>query len=406
MHDAAVLAVFGATWLLIAFRRLRWLPIGRPAGALAGAVGMIAVGALSFPAAWRAVDGSTLGLLLGMMLVTAYLQRAGLFAWSAHHLIALAGTPRRLLLAVAGAAAALSAVLVNDTVCLFMTPLVLGMVTRAGLPPGPFLVALATSANLGSALTLVGNPQNMLVGTMSGLPFATFTGAVLPAVLAGMVVHLGVLWIAYRSALDDRPLPSTGPPPELGADAPLAAGVFAAVVLAFAFGAHLGFAALAGAVALMLLDRREPTEAFAAVDWSLLLFFAGLFVVVQGLSSTGLPDRAWAAIAPSLSLSGAGLAGLAVALTAGSNVVSNVPLVLLVGERLATLGDPTLSWVLLAFVTTVAGNLTLVGSVANVIVAEQAKGVHELGFVEYLRVGLPSTVLVLAVGVPILAWWV
>lgn len=403
MTALPALAVFGLTWLLIAFRRLRWLPIGRPAGALLGAVGMIGVGALSFDEAWRAVDGGTLALLLGMMLVTHYLERAGLFAWSAHHLLGVAQTPLRLLYAISLSSAVLSAVLVNDTVCLFLTPLVLGLVTRAGLPPGPFLVALATSANLGSALTLVGNPQNMLVGSMSGMPFATFTARALPAVVAGLAVHAAVLWLAYRRALGDDPLPARGPAPALGRDAPRAAAVFAGVVLAFALGAHLGVAALAGAVALMVLDRREPTEALAAVDGSLLLFFAGLFVVVHGLSATGLPERAWSAAAPSLSLSGGGLAALTVGLTVGSNVVSNVPLVLLVGERLATLGDPELSWVLLGFVTTVAGNLTLVGSVANVIVAEQAKGVHELGFFEYLSVGLPSTLAVLAVGVPILA---
>lgn len=406
MFVAAVLAVFAFTWVLIAFRRLRWLPIGRPAGALAGAVGMIAVGALSFDEAWRAVDGGTLGLLLGMMLVTAYLQRAGLFAWAAHHLVPLARTPIRLLVAVAAAAAGLSAVLVNDTVCLFLTPLVLGIVVRAGLPPGPFLVTLATSANLGSALTLVGNPQNMLVGTLSGLSFSTFTGAVLPAVIAAFAVHLAVLWGVYRRQLGEVRETPLGPAPVLAPDAPLTAIVFAGLLLAFTFGVHLGFAALAGAVALLILDRREPTEAFAAVDWSLLLFFAGLFVVVRGLSTTGLPDHAWTALAPHTSLEGPGLVAITAALTLGSNVVSNVPLVLLVGERLATLGDPTFSWVLLAFVTTVAGNLTLVGSVANVIVAEQAKGIYELSFWEYLTVGVPSTVLALAVGVPILAWWV
>lgn len=406
MTDAAAVAVFALAWLLVAFRRLRWLPIGRPAGALLGAVGMVAVGALSFEEAWAAIDGDTLALLLGMMLVTAYLERAGLFAWSAHGLIGAARTPLRLLLALSWSAAALSAVLVNDTVCLFMTPLVLGIVRRAGLPPAPFLVALATSANLGSAATLVGNPQNMLIGSMSGLPFTGFFLASLPAVLAGMAVHSAVLVVAYGRRLGRAPIPHDGPAPSPARDAPLVSAVFLGVVVLFAAGVHLGFAALAGAVALMILDRREPRDALAAVDWSLLLFFASLFVVVRGLASTGLPDAAWAEVAPSASLDGAGLGLLSAALAVGSNIVSNVPLVLLVGDRLASLGRPELTWTLLAFVTTVAGNLTLVGSVANVIVAEQAKDVHELGFFEYLAVGFPSTVLVLAVGVPILAAWV
>jgi Na+/H+ antiporter NhaD/arsenite permease-like protein len=392
--------VFLLVWVLIAFRRLRWLPIGRPAGALAGAVGMVAVGALTPEQTWVAIDGGTLSLLLGMMLVTAYLERAGWFGWSSHHLVGWAPTPLRLLLAVSWAAALLSAVLVNDTVCLFMTPLVLELVRRAQLPPGPYLIALATSANIGSAATLVGNPQNMLIGSMSSLSFLDFLGAVGPAALLGMGVHTAVLLVSYRAL---GALPSFAPGgerPALGRDAPLTALVFLAVLSGFLWGLDLGFTALAGAVALMILDRREPQEAFAKVDWTVLLFFAGLFVVVQGFGDTGLPERAWRAVEPSMSLDSAGgVAVLTTALVVGSNLVSNVPLVLLVGEHLETLGQPELSWPLLGFVTTVAGNLTLVGSVANIIVAEQAKDVHEIGFFEYLAVGLPSTVLVTAVGV-------
>ncbi|MEQ1504004.1 MAG: SLC13 family permease [Myxococcota bacterium] len=405
-HLSPALLVFAISWALIAFRRLRWLPIGRPAGALAGAVAMVAVGAETPEQAFAAVDGGTIALLLGMMLVTAYLMRAGLFGWCADRILAAAKTPQRLLIALAWSAAALSAVLVNDTVCLFMTPLVLAVVRRTGIPAGPFLVALATSANLGSAATLVGNPQNMLIGSMSGIRFAAFTGAVLPAVLVGMVVHTAVLVASYGGRLRGLPAFDPAPTAVLAPDAPLVGAVFLAVVAAFGAGFHLGFAALGGAVALMILDRREPDEAFAAVDWSVLLFFAGLFVIVDGLARTGLPTAAWAAVSPALGLSGSGLAATTAALALGSNLVSNVPLVLLVGDHLAALGDPALSWPLLAFVTTVAGNLTLVGSVANVIVAEQARDDYDLGFFEYLRVGAPSTVAVLAVGVPILAWWV
>lgn len=397
--------VFAVVWVLIAFRRLRWLPIGRPAGALAGAVGMIAVGALTPQTAWQAIDGGTLSLLLGMMLITAYLQRAGWFGWCAEWIVARSRSPLSLLLAIAWVAALLSAVLVNDTVCLFMTPLVVDLVRRTGLPAGPYLVALATSANIGSAATLVGNPQNMLIGSMSSMPFLDFLAASAPPSLAAMVVHSGILLVAYRK-LASMPLPALeGDPPRLAKDAPLAALVFGAVIVGFFAGLDLGFCALLGAVALMILDRREPKEAFAAVDWTVLLFFAGLFVVVDGLGQTGLPDAAWRSVEPRMSLqSPGGLLVLSGSLCVGSNVVSNVPLVLLVGDKLASLGSPGLSWPLLGFVTTVAGNLTLVGSVANIIVAEQAKEHYELGFFEYLVVGLPSTIAVSALGVTILAW--
>lgn len=402
---APAILVFCVTWALIAFRRLRWLPIGRPAGALAGAVAMVAVGASTPDQAYAAIDGSTISLLLGMMLITAYLMRAGLFAWCADRLVSVANTPVRLLIAVAWSSACLSALLVNDTVCLFMTPLLLAILHRTGLPAGPYLLALATSANIGSACTLVGNPQNMLIGSMSGMPFASFTRALLPAVLAGLVVHTGILLAMYG-----RSLSGFGPivrveVPALGSEAVLTGTVFAAVVVGFLSGLDLGFVALGGGVALMVLDRREPKEAFDAVDWSVLLFFAALFVVIDGFGRTGLPLRAWSEVAGFVALdTPSGLAATTVALTIGSNVVSNVPLVLLVGDKLARLGDPELAWTLLAYVTTVAGNLTLVGSVANIIVAEQSKDVYDLGFFEYLKLGLPSTIAVLAVGVPILVW--
>ncbi len=402
----ATLAVFALSWLLIAFRRLRWLPIGRPAGAMAGAVGMVAVGALTPEQAWRAVDGPTITLLLGMMLFTAYVERARLFDAVAVALLRARPSPVALLVAVATASAALSAVLVNDTVCLFFTPLVLTVCRQRRLPPVPYLLALATSANVGSAATLVGNPQNMLIGSMSGLSFARWLAVVGPATLAGFAVHLGFLVATSRGRLVPDGVPdATELPPALGREAVLVGVVGAAILLGFLAGWDLGTTTLAGVVVLFLAHRREPTEAIGKVDGSLLLFFAGLFVVVAGLGTTGLPDRAWAALAPHVSLTTpAGLATVTASLALGSNLVSNVPLVLLVGDSLASLGHPERAWALLGFVTTIAGNLTLVGSVANIIVAEQAKGTVELGFFEYLRVGFPSAVLVLAVGVPVVVW--
>jgi Na+/H+ antiporter NhaD/arsenite permease-like protein len=402
----AAVVVFAISWTLIAFRRLRWLPIGRPAGAVAGGVGMVAVGALTPREAWEAVDGPTITLLLGMMLYTAYVERARLFEAVAARLLAARPAPGALLAALSVTSAGLSAVLVNDTVCLFLTPLVLGITRRMRLPPGPYLVALATAANLGSAATLVGNPQNMLVGSRSGLSFTTWLGGVAPAAAAGLAVHLAWMAVACRGRL----VPTGPPEPDvdragLAPEAPLVAAVGVGILLGFLAGFDLGVTTLAGVVVLFLAERREPREAIGKVDGSLLLFFAGLFVVVAGFARTGLPDRAWEALAPHLDLrSAGGIAVATAALAVGSNVVSNVPLVLLVGDALATRGDPTFSWMLLGFVTTVAGNLTLVGSVANIIVAEQAKGEYELGFFEYLRVGFPSTVLVLSVGVPVL-WW-
>ena len=396
------LIVFGITWMIIAFRRLRLLPIGRAGGALFGAVGMVAVGALTPEETWDAIDHDTLALLLGMMIVTAYLQRAGWFDWLAHRALASAGTPMRLLLAVAWLSAFLSAWLVNDTVCLFVTPVVVTACKRAKLPILPYLMAVATSANLGSAATLVGNPQNMLVGSLSGMEFARFLALCGPAAIAGMAVNSALLWAYYGRSLGSAPIDAPSAPPTLAKDAYLVAAVTIGLVAAFALGAHLGYAALGGAVTLFVLDRREPTDVFAAVDWSLLLFFAGLFVVVEGLASTGLVEQAWQALAPGMRFdSVAGIATFTAGMAVGSNIVSNVPLVLLVGPNLGTLGGEEQGWALLGYITTVAGNLTLVGSVANLIVAQKALPDHDLGFFEYLKFGVVSTLLALLVGVPI-----
>lgn len=407
-----VVIIFALTYLLIAFRRLRVLPIGRPAGALLGATLMVVTGAMTPEASYHAIDGDTIVLLLGMMLITAELEQTGFFPWASARVLKVAKTPRSLLSVVALVSALGSAFLVNDTVCLFLTPIVVATCVGAKLPLGPYLIVLATSANLGSALTLVGNPQNMLIGSMSGLGFAAFMLASLPAVVVTFGLHLALAHRFYRKALAVSQPPTASEPAPLSAPAVdtrrvrLVLVVLVAVVIAFFFGAHLGYAAMSGAVALMVLRFRDPHETFRRVDWTLLLFFCGLFIVTAALRETGLVATAWEAAAPSMRLDSAGgLTAFTALMTLGSNLVSNVPMVVLTGPYLETLGDPALGWVLMGFITTIAGNLTLVGSVANIIVAEGAREHHTLGFMEYLRFGALSTVVTLAVGVPLIAWW-
>jgi len=403
-----VIAIFALTYVLIAVQRLRVLPIGRPAGALLGATLMVTVGALTPEEAYEAVDHDTIALLFGMMVIIASLAATGFFEAASDAVLRAARTPVRLLVSVSLLAGVLSAFMVNDTVCLFMTPVVVAACRRASLPMGPYLIALATSANIGSAATLVGNPQNMLVGSMSGISFSTFLAWAGPAAAVALLVNAGLLVLAYRrrvgaafgaDADDHRPPLTTCDRRRMT----LVLVVVAAVIIAFFAGAHLGTATLAGAAFLVVARRRDGSETFARVDWSLLVFFVGLFIVVAALRQTGLVDDAWQAAAPALGYDTTpGLAGFVGFATVGSNVVSNVPMVLLTGPYLPLLGEPDLGWVLLAYVTTVAGNLTLVGSVANIIVAEGAGPHYELGFFEFLRFGLVSTLITLAVGVPII----
>lgn len=407
-RNAIAVAVFVLAYALIAARRLRWLPIGRPAGALLGAVLMVVLGVLSPEESYKAINHDTIVLLLGMMIITAYLDEAAFFDWAVGGLLRLGGTPWRLLALVSLLAGGLSAFLVNDAVCLFMTPIVVLVCARCQLPFAPYLLALATSANIGSAATLVGNPQNMIIGSLSKLPFGRFMLASGAAALVGLLVNLGLLWLYYG-----RSLPATfslpgdahvGRDPDPRALRRVLAVVALVVVGFFLRPRELAYVTLAGAVALMVLERAEPKRIFERVDWTLLVFFCALFVVVDGLRQTGFVEAVWTASRERLALGEpGGITLFTLLIVVGSNLVSNVPLVLLTGPYLGTLGaDPLTGWALLAFTSTVAGNLTLMGSVANIIVAEGAKEQYTLGFFEYLRFGAVSTVAVLVTGVPVL----
>src|SRR6266481_5103873 len=199
--EILAIAIFCLTYLLISGRRLKILPLNRPAAALLGAVLMVACGIMTPEQAYRAVDYDTLVLLLGMMLISAYLSLAGFFDWAADWILKSARTPQTLLLYLICTSGLLSALLVNDTICLMLTPLVVAVMLRGRLPLTPYLLALAMSANLGSVATLVGNPQNMIIGHLSKIPFLRFSAALLPVALAGLAIQYLVLRIGFRKVL-------------------------------------------------------------------------------------------------------------------------------------------------------------------------------------------------------------
>jgi Na+/H+ antiporter NhaD/arsenite permease-like protein len=396
---AVATAIFSFTYLLIAWPNLRLLPIGRPAAALLGAVLMVVVGALAPDRAYAAIDGNTLVLLVALMALSSYLEEAGLFARMAELANTARVGPRGLLTILVFVSGLLSAVLLNDTVCLFLTPVVCAVCVRRGLPLGPFLLALATSSNIGSAATLVGNPQNILIGSLGPLDFLGYLRCCGPAALAGLVANALLLQLMFGRTLGEANLRVQHP----GERTQIRVGpvaIAALVVAGYACGFHLAFTTLAGVVALIVFSRKEPR--LDQVDWPLIVFFAALFVVVAAFANTGFPARAWELASPHLSLrTASGVTWFSGYTLIGSNLFSNVPLVMLTGPLLNALGDPERGFALLGFVSTVAGNLTLLGSVANLIVAERARQYHELGFFEYVRFGALSTVIVLFVGVPI-----
>ena len=398
-------AIFAVTYVLISGRQLKILPLNRPAAALLGAVLMIATGVMTPERAYRAINYDTLVLLLGMMLISAYLYLAHFFEWAAELVLNFSQTPGRLLLYVTLTSGILSALLVNDTICLMLTPLVVAVIRRGKLPLLPFLIALATSANVGSVATLVGNPQNMIIGHFSRISFPEFSRALLPAAVVGLAINFFILRFGFRKMLRGTSIASAGhsvPKLERGLFV-LVCVAFISIFAGFLAGLNLAWTAMAGAALVMVLARRDTHDVLKLVDWHLLLFFAALFVVVDGLSDTGLPDAIYTRLQPIFGSSVPTQAwNLAWFSVVGSNVFSNVAFVLVAANWIARFTDPTLMWKVLALATTFAGNLTIVGSVANMIVVESARDHIQVGFWDYARFGIPITILTTAAGVVVL----
>jgi Na+/H+ antiporter NhaD/arsenite permease-like protein len=403
--EVLAVAIFGVTYLLISGRQLKILPLNRPAAALLGTVLMVAVGVITPEQAYHSVDYDTLVLLLGMMIISAYLFLAGFFDWAADWILRYAKSPQALLSHLIIVSGTLSALLVNDPVCVMLTPLVVAVMVRGKLPLLPYLLALAMSANLGSVATLVGNPQNMIIGHMSQLPFLRFSAALLPVALAGLAIEYLILRIGFRKVLRDTVIqrPDTPPRPLNRRLLLLTIIVLALVFAGFVAGLNLSWTALAGGALLMVLARRDTHEVLKLVDWHLLLFFAALFVVVEALNATGLPDQIFAKVHPVFGTTTASQAWNFTWFSAlGSNVFSNVPFVLVAGKWIHNFAQPELMWKVMALATTLAGNLTILGSVANIIVVESARRHTDIGFWDYARFGIPVTILTTAAGLVIL----
>ncbi len=402
------LVVFIVTYLVIASRQLRWLGLDRPAGATVGAVAMVLVGGLSMDAALHAIDLHVVTLLFGILLIAAYLQDAGFFRLCAYLVLTRARSARSLLLGLTLVAGGLSALLLNDTVCVLLTPLVVAVAVEARLPALPYLLALASAANVGGVVSFSGNPQNKIVGAAAHgtIGFAQYLVLTLPVGAACLIANAGALIWLFGPTLPHGPLADRSPPRPaldrvLAAKALAALAAFAIMALA---GVSLAGAAMSAAAALMVVARTPPRRAFASVDWQLLVFFAGLFVVVAGIAHAGVLDRLFERLAPVIARGDAAgdLAFVALVVLA-SNLVSNVPLVLVAVAWVPDLPDPTWGYIMLAVASTLAGNLTLFGSVANVIVMESAGPRGEIGFWRFLRYGAVITAVDLAVAFGLLA---
>lgn len=397
----AILIIFSLVYLGMILGGLPFLQLDRTGVALLGAISLIGIGAISPEAAVQALHLPTLILLFAFMVLSAQLRLGGFYAAVTHRLTTLPIEPPLLLGVLILVVAALSAVFSNDIVCLAVAPVLIDTCRRRGLDPMPYLLALACAANIGSAATLIGNPQNMLIGQRLGLGFASYLADALPPAIAGCAATWAIIALLYRGRW-------RCPPAELEAGAPAfnrwqsgkGLAVVAVVVVIFLVApVPREVVALAAAGVLLTSRRMHSRDMLGLVDWQLLVLFSGLFIVQLGLESSGVLAR-WMADAAAAGVDLGQPGWLFASAVVLSNLVSNVPAVMLL---LPAAHHPQ-AGPLLALASTLAGNLLLVGSIANLIVVEQAARLGiAIGWRQHARVGVPVTMATLAIAAAWLA---
>ncbi|KAK1415238.1 hypothetical protein QVD17_31014 [Tagetes erecta] len=505
---------FGVFWVLAVFPAVPFMPIGRTAGSLLGAMLMVLFQVLSPDQAYESIDLPILGLLFGTMVVSVYLERADMFKYLGNLLSWKSQGPKDLLCRICLVSAVSSAFFTNDTSCVVLTEFVLKIARQQNLPPHPFLLALASSANIGSAATPIGNPQNLVIAVESKIPFGKFLFGIVSAMLVGICVNALILLCMFWKVLslrkdeeqpdhdqvelaleedvinshrfspatmshltfdnisdDDDALSCHSLPTlrnhvggsgddEIFRDAKGATkdvklydgsslqkkdekvvastngfgfedidekkakwkmilwkiGVYVitlGMLVSFLMELNMSWTAITAAMALVVLDFKDARPCLEKVSYSLLVFFCGMFVTVEGFNRTGIPSAIWDFMEPYAKIDRvSGVAILAIVIVVLSNLASNVPTVLLLGSRVAA-AAATISpekekkaWLILAWVSTVAGNLSLLGSAANLIVCEQARRAQNCGynltFWAHLKFGVPSTIIVTAIGLTLI----
>jgi len=401
MADARIVAayaVFLGSYFVFALGKFPWMKIDRPGAAIIGAVLMVAFRVVGAAEALQSIDFATIVLLFSMMVIVAHLRLGGFFERIAEWIVARL-RPHHLLPTVIFTCGVLSAFLVNDIVCLVMTPFVLHMARRLGVPPVPYLLAVATASNIGSVATITGNPQNILIGSLSGITYRDFLAHLGPIAVAGLFLDWALIHRLTSTRTRDRVAVAEVLSASEFQHAPMRPKpvvVLAIVLAGFLAGAPPAMVAALGAASLLITRTVEPRKVYAHIDWGLLVFFVGLFIIVAGAQRAGLTERL---LEPIARWDLHRLAIFVPAVAVVSNLVSNVPAVMLLRGVIGSFPDPHAGWLALAMASTLAGNLTITGSIANIIVVERAaaEGV-EIGFREYFRIGLPVTVATLVLG--------
>lgn len=392
MEKFLAFLIIGITYVGLALGHLPYFRMNRAGLTMVSVSLLLLLGVIDFEEAWQAIDGKTLVFLFGIMILNAHLGYAGFFSLVIQKAIKVAKSPFGLLVVVTLFSGLLSALFLNDTMALMLTPIVYGMTRSLGLDPKPYLLSLMLAVNTGSMITPTGNPQNMVIASLSGLKFLDFIGDLLVPALLSLLLQILLIYLLYPQVRSLNKLQSIEIAYRVHRGL-LVKGILVSsgLFIAFILGCPLAESSFIAGGILLLTRRLRSERYFSKIDWELLVMFAGLFILTSATKNLGIPDYL-----KELTKSPHGLLLSSVIL---SLAISNVPAVLILSDQLSS---PQM-WLLLAGGSTLAGNLTILASVANLIVTElTGKEGYKIGFFEHLRIGLPLTVLSLLV----LYFWV
>jgi len=405
MQNAALI-IFIITYISIIFTRLPKINIDRPSAAFFGAVAMIVFNVITLDEAVKAIDYNTIALLLGMMLIISTLQLDGFFSFIALKTISFAHNQFRLLSIIVFVTGISSAFLVNDAVVLLFTPVIITLCRSASLNPIPYLIAEILASNVGSVMTITGNPQNMLIGINSGIYYWKFLTHLLPVSVLGMFVIILIIKYLYpihfknsekivflNNELNYNYL-------SMKFSVPIFLGVIVLFFFSHQIGLSIPLIALIGGSLILIFGKIKPSKIIKEVDWVLLVFFASLFIVVHGVEKAGLLNRFLNYQVLTADLQGITfIHGISLIF---SQIVSNVPFTVLMLPLMKTTGSELL-WLSLASASTLAGNATIIGAMANLIVIESAASQNiEIKFFEFLKIGIIVTFVTFLISIGIL----
>jgi len=395
------LIIFIITYIGIIFTRLPKVNIDRPSAAFTGAVAMIVFGIISFDNAIKAIDFNTITLLLGMMIIVSTLKFEGFFSLIASKTISYSHSRNKLLIIIVFITGIASAFLVNDAVVLLFTPIIISICRKTKLNPIPYLIAEILSSNIGSTMTITGNPQNMLIGISSNISYLDFLIKLLPISIIGMIIIVFIVKLFYRKHFNDKSIL------EFETDYKydfkkmrISVLIFLLVIIGFFFGKILSLSipiiALIGASLILLFGKAKPSSVIKDVDWVLLLFFASLFILVSSIQSLGLLDSF---INIELNENLSSIIGLHSLSLVMSQILSNVPYTVLMTPLMDVLNNENL-WLALASSATLAGNATIIGAMANLIVIESAEKENvKISFWEFFKIGIITTLITLILSI-------